>query len=222
MIALPKKTVKVVVVGNPANTNAMICSKFAPSIPKQNITCLTRLDQNRAQAQIADRCGVGCNDVSNVVIWGNHSSTQFPDVSHAVVTKNNQSTPVYDAVKDDSWLKGEFIKTVQVRGAAVIKARKLSSAMSAAKAIGDHMRDWWTGTAEGKYVSMGVVSDGSYGITQGLVYSFPVTINAQREFTIVKDLPISDFAREKMDVTQKELLDEQQVALGICEEETKK
>jgi len=202
-----KKTVKVVVVGNPANTNGLQCKRFAPSIPEQNFSCLTRLDQNRAMSQIAAKLGVANNAVSNVTIWGNHSSTQFPDVRHAKVDVGGKVVSVYDAVKDDSWLKNDFIKTVQSRGAAVIAARKMSSAMSAAKATADHMRDWWFGTQGDKWVSMGVISDGSYGIEAGLMYSFPVTIK-NKEWTIVKGLDIDDFAREKMDATAKELCEE--------------
>ncbi|KAL3874607.1 hypothetical protein ACJMK2_037595 [Sinanodonta woodiana] len=212
-----KKTVKVVVVGNPANTNAFICSKFAPSIPKENFSALTRLDQNRAQAQIAGRLNVPNNAVKNCIIWGNHSSTQFPDVSHATVTKNGVVQPVAEAVKDDHWLNNEFIKTVQNRGAAVIKARKLSSAMSAAKAICDHMRDWWFGTHEGEWVSMAVPSDGSYEIEQDLMYSFPVNIK-NGKYTIVQGLKIDDNAREKMNVTMKELKEEREMALAACQE----
>ncbi|XP_013384986.1 malate dehydrogenase, cytoplasmic [Lingula anatina] len=209
-----KKTVKVVVVGNPANTNCFVCAKFAPSIPRENFSCLTRLDQSRAQAQIAARVeGVAAQDVSRVVIWGNHSSTQYPDVRHAVISKDGQQIGVQDAVKDDSWLKNEFIKTVQTRGAAVIKARKLSSAMSAANAICDHMRDWWHGTPEGKWVSMGVSSSGAYGIEPELIYSFPVTIDKGRNWKIVEGLPIDDFSRDKMDKTMKELQEERSTAL---------
>lgn len=211
-----KKSVKVVVVGNPANTNAFICKKYAPSIPKENITCLTRLDQNRAQAQIAQRLGVGCNDVRKVIIWGNHSSTQFPDVSHAEVTIQGNNVNVYEAVKDDTYLRHDFIKTVQQRGGAVIKARKLSSAMSAAKAIGDHMRDWWFGTQGDKFTSMGVVSDGSYGIEAGILFSFPCKINPDHSYQIVSGLSIDDFAREKLQITLKELQDEKEMAMEAC------
>lgn len=198
------KNVKVVVVGNPANTNACIAMINAPEIPKENFTCLTRLDQNRACAQIASKVQVSCQDVENAIIWGNHSSTQYPDINHAVVKKGDSKLSVSEAVSDDNWLKNEFISTVQKRGAAVIAARKLSSAMSAAKAICDHMRDWWQGTKGDSWVSMGVHSDGSYGIEKGLIYSFPVRI-ADKKWTIVQDLPISNFAREKMDLTMKEL-----------------
>ncbi|KAL4238689.1 malate dehydrogenase [Mactra antiquata] len=143
-----KKDVKVLVVGNPANTNACICAKYAPSIPKENFSAMTRLDQNRAQSLVANRLGVPNSDVWNVIIWGNHSSTQFPDVQHAKVKIGGEDKNAFEAVKDDSWLKNEFVSTVQKRGAAIIAARKLSSAMSAAKAACDHIRDWWNGTQE--------------------------------------------------------------------------
>ncbi|XP_072030971.1 malate dehydrogenase, cytoplasmic-like isoform X2 [Amphiura filiformis] len=207
-----KKTCKVLVVGNPANTNCYTMMKNAPSIPTSNFSCLTRLDQNRAQAQIAMRLGTTCDAVTNAIIWGNHSTTQFPDVAHAKVN----GTPVYEAVKDDDYLKGEFIKTVQTRGGAVIKARKLSSAMSAAKAICDHMRDWWCGTKGDQWVSMGVVSTGNkYGVAEDLIFSFPVRINADKEWQIVDGLPISDFAREKLDITAKELTEERDIAAAF-------
>jgi len=205
--AVAKKSVKILVVGNPANTNACILSHYAPSIPKENFSCMTRLDQNRAQAQIASRLGVSNDKVKNVIIWGNHSSTQFPDVTHATVNLEDKVVSVPEAVKDDNYLRNEFIKTVQTRGAAVIKARKLSSAMSAAKAACDHMRDWFMGTPENCFVSMGMISDGSYGIKEGLMYSYPVSI-VNKKATIVQGLKIDDFAREKMDITAKELDDE--------------
>jgi malate dehydrogenase len=216
--AKAKKDCKVVVVGNPANTNAYICKMFAPSIKKENFTCLTRLDQNRACAQIAARLNISAQDVSNVVIWGNHSSTQFPDASKGVVKVNNKIQSVGEALKDDAWLKNDFISTVQKRGAAVIAARKLSSAMSAAKAICDHLRDWWNGIPEGQYVSMGVASDGSYGIEEGLIYSFPVKTNADHSYTIVKGLSVDDFAQEKMEFTMKELIEERDAALETVSE----
>ncbi|ERE92520.1 malate dehydrogenase, cytoplasmic-like protein [Cricetulus griseus] len=207
-----KKSVKVIVVGNPANTNCLTASKSAPSIPKENFSCLTRLDHNRAKSQIALKLGVTAEDVKNVIIWGNHSSTQYPDVNHAKVKLQGKEVGVYEALKDDSWLKGEFISTVQQRGAAVIKARKLSSAMSAAKAISDHIRDIWFGTPEGEFVSMGVISDGnSYGIPDDLLYSFPVVIK-DKSWKFVEGLPINDFSREKMDLTAKELAEEKETA----------
>lgn len=211
-----KKTVKVLVVGNPANTNALTAHTLAPSIPAQNFTCLTRLDHNRASAQVAAKVGVSTDAVKNVIIWGNHSSTQFPDVSHGYVVKDGQKVAITEAVKDDAWLKGDFITTIQKRGAAVIKARGLSSAMSAAKAIGDHMRSWWFGTPEGEWVSMGVVSDGSsYGIPAGIVYSFPVKIGPDRNWQIVQGLSVSDFAREKMDATAQELVSEKETCQEV-------
>lgn len=207
-----KKTVKVIVVGNPANTNCLTALKSAPSIPKENFSCLTRLDHNRAKAQIALRLSVASDDVKNVIIWGNHSSTQYPDVSHAVVNLKGKEVSVSEAVKDDSWLKGGFISTVQQRGAAVIAARKLSSAMSAAKAICDHVRDIWSGTPEGEHVSMGVISDGNaYGVPNELLYSFPVTIKG-KTWKIVEGLKIDDFSRGKMDVTANELQEEKDTA----------
>ncbi|XP_060086637.1 malate dehydrogenase, cytoplasmic [Heteronotia binoei] len=208
-----KKTVKVIVVGNPANTNCLTASKSAPSIPKENFSCLTRLDHNRAKSQIALKVGVTANAVKNCIIWGNHSSTQYPDVNHAKVKVQGKEIGVYEAVKDDNWLKRDFIATVQQRGAAVIKARKLSSAMSAAKAICDHVRDIWFGTQEGEFVSMGVISDGnSYGVPEDLIYSFPVVIK-NKTWKFVEGLPINDFSREKMDLTAKELMEEKEMAV---------
>lgn len=213
-----KATTKVLVVGNPANTNALICSKYAPKISARNFTCLTRLDQNRAQAQIASLTGVPVKDVKQVIIWGNHSSTQYPDVRFAKVVKDGKEIPVKDAAKgaakDENFLKTEFIKTVQQRGAAVIKARKLSSALSAAKASADHMRDWWCGT-EGRWVSMGVISEGDYDIQKGLMYSFPVTIDDKKNWKVVKGLDIDDFSREKMNATAKELAEEKAAAEDV-------
>ncbi|KAF2285466.1 hypothetical protein GH714_004723 [Hevea brasiliensis] len=147
--------VQVLVVANPANTNALILKEFAPSIPEKNITCLTRLDHNRALGQISERLNVQVSDVKNVIIWGNHSSTQYPDVNHATVKTSSGEKPVRELVKDDEWLNAEFITTVQQRGAAIIKARKLSSALSAASSACDHIRDWVLGTPEGTWVSMG-------------------------------------------------------------------
>ncbi|KAJ8250285.1 hypothetical protein COCON_G00222070 [Conger conger] len=213
-----KKTVKVLVVGNPANTNCLIAAKSAPSIPKENFSCLTRLDHNRARSQVAMRVGVPANDVKNVIIWGNHSSTQYPDIHHAKVNIQGKEVAAFKAVKDDSWIKGDFILTVQQRGAAVIKARKLSSAMSAAKAICDHMRDIWHGTAEGESVSMGVYSSGnSYGVPDDLIYSFPVTIQ-NKSWKMVEGLEINDFSRGKLDATAAELVEERNTAVSFLGE----
>ncbi|KAK3696368.1 hypothetical protein QZH41_007655 [Actinostola sp. cb2023] len=158
--------------------------------------------------KIAARLGKRIDEVKNITIWGNHSSTQYPDVNHGTVLVGGAQVPICEAVKNDNYLHGEFIKTVQTRGAAIISARKLSSAMSAAKAICDHMRDWWFGTSENEWVSMGVVSDGSYGIPKDIIYSFPVKIDNKHDWTIVQGLDISDFSRAKMDATASELLKE--------------
>jgi len=210
-----KKDVKVLVVGNPANTNALICSFYAPSIPKENITAMTRLDQNRAQSAIAKRLGTCVSSVKNVTIWGNHSSTQFPDVFNASVELFGKTVNVYESINDSQWLEDDFIKTIQTRGAAVIQARKMSSAMSAAKAAVDHMRDWWNGTPTGTWVSMGVISDGSYGIPKDLIYSMPVSIS-NKQWKIVEGLKITDFAKTKLDLTAKELLEEKKEAMAVC------
>ncbi|KAG6786633.1 hypothetical protein POTOM_008240 [Populus tomentosa] len=201
----------VLVIANPANTNALILKEFAPSIPEKNITCLTRLDHNRALGQISESLDVQVSDVKNVIIWGNHSSTQYPDVNHATVQTSSGEKPVRELVSDDKWLNAEFITTVQQRGAAIIKARKLSSALSAASAACDHIRDWVLGTPEGTWVSMGVYSDGSYGIQPGLVYSFPVTCK-KGKWSIVQGLKIDEFSRAKMDTTAKELVEEKSLA----------
>lgn len=209
-----KKDVKVLVVGNPANTNALVCATYAPSIPKVNFTAMTRLDQNRAQAQIAQKLGVPVGTVSNVIIWGNHSSTQYPDASHAIVTTGSSQANVQAEVKDDAWFKTEFLETVQKRGAAVISARKMSSAMSAAKAAADHMKDWFMGTRFGKFVSMGVISDGSYGTPKDVVYSFPVEIK-DGKWSIVQGLEINDFSKQMMKKTGLELEEEKSEAFAI-------
>eukprot|EP00898_Chlorokybus_atmophyticus_P007708 jgi/Chlat1/7939/Chrsp68S07377 len=206
------KDVKVVVVANPANTNALILKENAPSIPEKNITCLTRLDHNRALGQ-ASRVP----EVKNVIIWGNHSSTQYPDVNHGTVKVSGSEQPIRQAVADDAWLDGEFVSTVQQRGAAIIKARNASSALSAASSVIDHVRDWVLGTPEGTWVSMGVYSDGSYNTPAGLVYSFPVTCKSG-EWTIVQDLPIDQPSRQKMDATAAELQEEKAMALECLKE----
>lgn len=210
-----KKDVKVLVVGNPANTNALIASHYAPSIPRENFTAMTRLDQNRARAQIAQRLKTDISNVKNIIIWGNHSATQFPDVANG--TANGK--PVTDLV-EAAFLQNEFVGIVQKRGAAVIAARKLSSAMSAAKAAADHVRDWWQGTQAGTIVSMGVLSDGSYGIPKDIIFSFPVEIK-NKQWKIVQGLKLDDFARSKLDITTKELLEEKSEAMAVCESDSK-
>jgi len=207
-----KKTVKVVVVGNPANTNAYLAMVNAPSIPRENFSALTRLDHNRAKAQIAARLKIPVTTVHNIFIWGNHSSTQYPDVSHGFIVKEDKSkVSIRDAVNDDSYLKGEFITTVQQRGAAIIKARKLSSAASAARAIIDHMREWVFGSPEGEFISMAVASNGSYGIPKDLIYSFPVRCK-DGKYSIVEGLSIDEFSRKKMDLTAAELVEEKELS----------
>jgi len=205
-----KKSVKVLVVGNPANTNALICSHYAPSIPKSNFSAMTRLDQNRATAQLAMKAGVKISAVKGVIIWGNHSSTQFPDAEHATIAGKRAA----EVIQDADWLGAQFVPTVQKRGAAVIAARKLSSAMSAAKAACDHMASWWRGTA-GDWVSMGVFSDGSYGTPAGVMFSFPVTIK-DGQWAIVQGLELSDFAKTKLAETGKELCEEREEAMAVC------
>lgn len=205
-----KKDVQVLVVGNPANTNALICSFYAPSIPKENFTAMTRLDQNRARAQIAQRVGTDIENVKNLIIWGNHSATQYPDVANGTVN----GKAVTDAV-DAAFLQNEFIEIVQKRGAAVIAARKMSSAMSAAKAAADHVHDIHFGTKPGYFTSMGVVSDGSYGIPKDIVFSFPVEIQ-NKQWKIVQGLKVDDFARSKLTITQNELLEEKEEAMAVC------
>ncbi|KNC31756.1 hypothetical protein FF38_10245 [Lucilia cuprina] len=213
-----RKDVKVLVVGNPANTNAVVCSFYAPSIPRENFSAMTRLDQNRATAQVAAKAKVPVSQVKNVIIWGNHSSTQFPDASHAVVSVGGAEKSAVEAVGDAEFLKGSFVETVQKRGAAVIAARKMSSAMSAAKAACDHMHDWWNGTDAGQFVSMGVISDGSYDAPKDVIYSFPVEIK-NKQWKIVQGLSLDDFAKSKMAITGKELLEEKNEAMAVCNAE---
>ncbi len=196
------KKVKVLVVGNPANTNALIAQQNAPDLDPANFTAMTRLDHNRAMAQLANKTGKHTTDVKGVIIWGNHSATQYPDVNHCTIA----GKPALDAA-DAGWLKGEFIATVQQRGAAIIKARGLSSAASAASSAIDHVRDWALGTPKGEWTSMGIPSDGSYGIAPGIIYSYPVTC-ANGKYTIVQGLNIDKFSQDLMDATEKELREE--------------
>ena len=196
------RDIKVLVVGNPANTNALITSSNAPDIDAANITAMTRLDHNRAAAQLAAKAGKHASDVKQISIWGNHSATQYPDVFHATVA----GQPALGIV-DEAWLTGEFIPMVQQRGAAIIEARGASSAASAASAAIDHVHDWVAGTPADDWVSMGVPADGSYEIQSGVVYSFPVRCS-DGKYEIVQGLGISDFSRKRMDATEKELREE--------------
>jgi len=210
---LASKDVRVVVVANPANTNALILKEHAPSIPAENITCLTRLDHNRALGQLSERANVHISKIRNAIIWGNHSSTQYPDVNHATV----DGKPAREVIADNAWLDGEFITVVQQRGAAIIKARGLSSALSAASSACDHVHDWVLGTPEGTWVSMGVFSDGSYGAPQDVIYSFPVTCK-NGKWSIVQGLSIDDRSAEKMKVSGDELVEEKALAMECLNE----
>jgi len=197
-----KRDIRVLVVGNPANTNALIASSNAPNIEPGNFTAMTRLDHNRAAAQLASKTGKHVNDVRQLTIWGNHSATQYPDIHHATVA----GKPAAGLV-DHAWLADEFIPVVQQRGAAIIKARGASSAASAASAAIDHMHDWALGTASDDWVSMAIPADGSYGIEPGVIYSYPVRCDNGR-YEIVQNLDISDFSRERMLATENELREE--------------
>lgn len=196
--------IRVLVVGNPANTNALIAMHNAPDIPNERFAAMTRLDENRAYAQLAQKAGVPVTAVSNVAIWGNHSATQYPDAENARI--NGQ--PAMEVISDHDWLRGDFIKTVQQRGAKIIEARGLSSAASAASAALDHVKSMENRTPDGHWFSAGVPSDGSYGIAPGLIFSYPIRSDGVGGYEIVQGLSLSDFAREKIALTEKELQDE--------------
>ena len=202
------KDVKVLVVGNPANTNALIAYRNAPDLEPGQFTAMTRLDHNRAIAQLSAKNGSHSTEVNGLIIWGNHSATQYPDISHATVAGEAASSLV-----DDAWIKEDFIPTVQQRGAAIIKARGLSSAASAANAAIEHMRDWALGS-DGNIVSMGIYSDGSYGVAEGLIYSFPVICSGGK-YVIVQDLEISPFSQNLMDQTEAELSEERDAVANL-------
>jgi malate dehydrogenase len=203
------RKVKVLVVGNPANTNALIALSNAPDLDHARFTAMTRLDHNRALAQLAGKTGATLNDIRQMTIWGNHSATQYPDIAHCTV--GGKPAP---SLVDEAWVREDFIPTVQQRGAAIIKARGLSSAASAASAAIDHVRDWALGSAANDWVSMAVPSDGSYGVAEGIVYSFPVRCKDGR-WEIVQGLDISDFSRERMQATEAELLEERDGVKGL-------
>ncbi len=204
--------VKVLVVGNPANTNCLIAQHNAPDIPRERFSSMMRLDHNRAIARLADKAGVAVADVSNMTVWGNHSTTQFPDILHAKVS----GRPATEVVDDREWYEKDFIPTVQKRGAAVIEARGASSAASAANAAIDHMRDWVRGTASGEWVSMAIPSDGSYGVEEGLISGFPCRCS-DGNHEVVEGLEIDSFARERIDKSVEELKSERQAVeqLGL-------
>jgi malate dehydrogenase len=202
LAAVAKKDVKVLVVGNPANTNALILSKNAHGLDPRNITSMMRLDHNRAMSQLAAKVGSHSTKVKDIVAWGNHSSTQYPDIFNATVDGKKASELV-----DENWLVTDFIPTVQKRGAAIIEARGLSSAASAANAAIDHMRSWVFGTEPGEIVTMGVPSDGSYGIPEGVMFGYPCTCK-DGKYTVVKNYKISEFSRKYIDITYRELCEE--------------
>jgi len=205
-----KKTCKVLVIGNPCNTNAYIAKTSAVNIPSENFFAMTMLDQNRATAQLAQKAGLEIVNVKNVAIWGNHSATQFPDFYHATI--NNK--PVLKVITDEKWLQTEFIETVQKRGAAIIKARGLSSAASAANAIVDTVKNLISPTSEGEFFSVAVCSDGSYGVEEGLMFGFPLRSDGQN-WEIVQGLEHNDFAKKRIEITLKELLSEKEAVKEI-------
>ncbi|RDI67469.1 malate dehydrogenase [Nocardia pseudobrasiliensis] len=201
--------VKVLLVGNPANTNAYIAMSNAPDVPSERFTAMTRLDHNRAIAQLAKRTGMPAAEIARVSVWGNHSATQYPDLSHATIA----GRPALELV-DEQWVRADFVPTVQQRGTAIIAARGASSAASAASAAIDHIRDWALGTPTGDWVSMAVPSDGSYGVPEGLISSFPVTCQGG-EYTIVPDLELDEFARERIELSVAELAAERDAVIDL-------
>ncbi len=203
------KDVKVLVVGNPANTNALIAASNAPDLSPRQFHAMTRLDHNRAISQLAEKTGSLAKDIKKMIIWGNHSSTQYPDISHCEVSGAAARSKV-----NEDWVKESFIPTVQKRGAAIIQARGASSAASAASAAIDHMRSWALGTAEGDWVSMAVPSDGSYGVEEGIVFSYPCTCK-NGDYTIVQGLSIDSFSQSKIDATEQELREERDSVMAL-------
>ncbi|MEO7916877.1 MAG: malate dehydrogenase [Dokdonella sp.] len=204
-----KRDVKVLVVGHPANTNALIAQQNAPDLDPRQFTAMVRLDHNRALSQLAEKTGAHTTDIKHMTIWGNHSSTQYPDIHQATV----KGKPAMDRV-DQAWYENDFIPTVQQRGAAIIKARGASSAASAASAAIDHIRDWALGTPDGDWVSMGIPSDGSYGVEPGVIFGYPVTVK-DGNYSIVKDLPINAFSQTRIDASEKELREERAAVEGL-------
>jgi len=202
--------VKVLVVGNPANTNCLIAKANAPDVPAERFTAMTRLDHNRAIAQLADKLGIGVDAVTKMTVWGNHSTTQYPDLVNARVNGSS----AWDAVDDEAWVTDEFIPTVAKRGAAIIEARGASSAASAANAAIDHVRDWVLGTPEGDWVSMGVPTDGSYGVAEGIVAGLPCSC-AGGEWSVVEGLEIPEFSRARIDTSVEELQAERDAVAGL-------
>jgi malate dehydrogenase len=204
--------VRILVVGNPANTNCLIAQSHAPDIPRERFTAMTRLDHNRAIGQLANKARAAVAEVTNVTIWGNHSATQYPDVFNARIG----GRPAAEVIDDQAWVQDDFIPTVQKRGAAIIEARGASSAASAANAAIDHVHDWVLGTPEGDWVSMAIPSAGAYGVEEGIISSFPVTCSGG-EYTVVEGLEINDFSRERIEATVAELKEEREAVkeLGL-------
>jgi malate dehydrogenase len=202
--------VRILVVGNPANTNALIAASHAPDVPKSRFTAMTRLDHNRALSQLATKTGSTVSDISKLTIWGNHSATQYPDIFHAEIKGENAAA----VVNDQAWIESTFIPTVAKRGAAIIEARGASSAASAANAAIDHVYSWVNGTPAGDWTSAGIVSDGSYGVPEGLVSSFPVT-SAGGEWEIVQGLEIDEFSRARIDASVAELVEERDAVRAL-------
>ncbi len=208
--AVAADDIRVTVTGNPANTNALIAMSNAPDIPKERFSALTRLDHNRAISQLAAKTGVPVTEIRKMTIWGNHSATQYPDIFHAEISGRNAA----EVVGDEAWLADTFIPTVAKRGAAIIEARGASSAASAASATVDHARTWALGTPDGDWVSMAVPSDGSYGVPEGLISSFPVTVSGG-DWSIVQGLDINDFSRTRIDASVAELAEERDAVKGL-------
>lgn len=208
--AVAADDIKVLVVGNPANTNALIAANHAPDVPSSRFTAMTRLDHNRALAQLAAKTGAHVTDLDKVTIWGNHSSTQYPDLTHATV----KGQPITELLADRAWVEGDFIPTVAKRGAAIIEARGASSAASAASAAIDHVRDWVKGVKGYSWTSAAIMSDGSYGVPDGIISSFPA-ISVDGEWTVVEGLEIDEFSRAEIDASVKELLHEKDTVKGL-------
>ncbi|QDG50844.1 malate dehydrogenase [Persicimonas caeni] len=203
--------VRVMVVGNPCNTNCLIAMNNAPDVPNERFTAMTRLDQNRAKSQLSTKSGVAIKDISNMAIFGNHSKTMYPHFFDAQL----DGKAATEAIDDESWLKEDFISTVQGRGKAIIEARGASSAASAANAALEHVRDWFRVTPEDDWVSMAVPSDGSYGVEEGLIFSFPVRCDGEGNYEIVTDLELNDFAKEKIKITEDELKKEREIVADL-------
>ncbi len=203
--------VRICVVGNPCNTNCLIAQRNAPDVPKERWTAMTRLDQNRTAHALATKAGVHQSEVTNIAIWGNHSNTMYPDFYNAKIG----GKPVTDVITDMAWLQGDFITGIQGRGKEIIDARGSSSAASAANAALEHMRDWYAVTPKGDWVNMAVVSDGSYGVTEGLIYSYPVRCDGAGNYEIVQGLELTDFSRAKIKLTEDQLIEEREVVKDL-------